>query len=354
MIYDKAKNCRERILCIRFCAAPGCVEGLRRNALRLLRPTGKVSFGNMWAKPIRVLTKYIRPGEVMKSIIPCLAILAFSGSVQAQSSKGQFAINGKPLALSHIAAFRIRDQSNARQFETYVMWTPSSVNQKAISTALDPYAIAINDPAIRNADYVSFSVKADGNIAMNAHVGGTQYIDTSGKMMGETGSLKVSCRTNTPTRVDCDVSSPKPVKSMDGPTWQIQMSFSAPVLSKASGPALPADGGAAGKAFLAVNAAYKAKNKAILLAQLSPEDAAEFAVDWRTPEENLKALVQRFEWSLPKQPKVVGGETPNADTALLEVEDVPYPGGKMLYHVEMRKQGSGWRYIGSTMLGLLK
>jgi hypothetical protein len=293
-------------------------------------------------------------GKVMKTMIPCLSILALSCSVHAQSSKGQFMFDGKALPLSHIAAFRIRDQANARQFETYVMWTPSPVNQKAISNALDPYAIAINDPATRNADYVSFSVKADGNIAMNAHVGGTQYIDTSGQMMGETGSLKVSCRTNTTTKVDCDVSSPKPVKSMDGPTWQIHMSFAAPVLFKAPGAALPADGGTAGKAFLNVSAAYKAKNKAILLAQLSPEEAAEFAADWRTPEENLKALVQRFEWSLPKQPKVVGGETADANTALLQVEDVPFPGGKMLYHVEMRKQGSGWRYVGSTMLGLLK
>jgi hypothetical protein len=70
---------------------------------------------------VNKLTKCIRLGEVMKTIIPCLAILAFSSSVQAQSSKGQFTINGKPLALSHVAAFRIRDQSNARQFETYVM-----------------------------------------------------------------------------------------------------------------------------------------------------------------------------------------------------------------------------------------
>jgi hypothetical protein len=290
----------------------------------------------------------------MKTTISVVALLALSSGLRAQSSTGQFIIDGKPLVLSHIAAFQVRDQTNARKFETYVMWTPTAVDVKAISESPDPYTMAINDPAVRNADYVSFSVQADGNISMNAHVGGTQYVDSSATIMGAAGSLKVSCRTNTKALVDCDVASPKPVQTMDGPAWQIQMSFTSPVLYQTPGPALPAGGGPAGKAFLAVCAAHKAKNVAVLLAQLTPEDAQDYAADWRTPAENQKALVESFDWMLPKQAKVTGGQAPDADTALLEVEGAPYPGGKMLYQVHMQKQGDSWRFVRSTTLGLLK
>ena len=290
----------------------------------------------------------------MKTLIGFSILLALSGGAWADSVTGKFVIGDKPLDLKHIAAFRVRDQRNARKFETYVMWTAAPVDQKAISSSRDPYSMAINDAAVKDADYVAFSVEADGKVTMNAHVAGTQYLDTSGTMMGQVGGLKASCRSNSAARVNCDVASLKPVKAMDGPTWEFAVSFDAPVLSKPAGAAIAAGGGDAGKALLALSAAHKAKNKTVLLAQLDAEEAAEYAADWRTPEENLKALVERFDWGLPKQPKVTGGETVDADTVLLEVEGVPYPEGKVLYQLEMHKVDGAWRYVSSTTLGLLK
>ena len=290
----------------------------------------------------------------MKVLSTLMVVLAFSTSVQADSIKGTFVIGGKALELSEIAAFRVRNQLNARQYQTYVIWSAAKVDQIAINASRDPYTTAINDPAVKDTDFVAFSVQPDGVISMNARVDGVQYLDTSGRMMGQPGSLKASCRPNTATRVDCDVATPEPVKSMDGPTWELQAKFDVAVLSKPVDTPLPAGGGDAGKALLALCAAHKEGNKAALLAQLDPEEAEDYSADWRSEEENTKALVEHFNWRLPKQPKIAGGEVVAADRVLLEVEGVPYEDGKMLYEVEMHKVDGAWRFISSSTLGILK
>lgn len=288
-----------------------------------------------------------------KTIVAALAVLSAS-LLQAQSLQGQFVIDGEAVAISQVSAFRIRDQFNARNFETMVLLTPAQVDQAKIQNSADPYTTAINDPSLRDSDYLHLSVDAAGVVSLNAKIGGVQYLDSSGKIMGQAGGLKATCGVNTQTRVSCDVATRKPVKAMDGPTWETALSFDAPVLSRPRGSALPANGGDAGKALLALAAAHQAKDKAALLAQLGTEDAADYAADWRTPEENLDALLQHFDWSLPKQPKVIGGEQIDAQTVRLEVEGVPYDDGKMLYSVDMHKVDGVWRLVSNTTLGMLK
>jgi hypothetical protein len=290
----------------------------------------------------------------MHKFVFAVFALILTESAFAQSLEGQYVMDGKKIAISHVTAFRIRDGFNARNFETLVLLTPMAINQEAIKNSYDPYTTLINDPSLRGADYVQLSVHADNVVSINGKIGGVQYLDTSGKMMGQTGSLKATCGVNTAEHVRCEVATIKPVKSMDGPTWETKLSFDAPVLSRTRGTALPTGGGEVGKALLTIAAAHKAKNKAVLLAQLSAEDAADYSADWRTPEENLKALVERFDWSLPKKPKVIGGEQVDAQTVLLEVEGVPYDGGKMLYLVEMHNVDGTWRFASNTTLGMLK
>ena len=186
-----------------------------------------------------------------------------------------------------VAAFRMRDQSNPRTVETYVMLTAKPVDGASISAALDPYAVAINDPAVRDDDYLAFNVRADGETSLNAHVGGTQYLDTSGTIMGQPGSLIANCRENTPTHIACSVKTEKPVKAMDGPTWSMDLSFEADVLSRPPGKAMAKDGEAPGKALLALRDAVGGSDLAKILALLTPEEAKSYQEDWRTPAENL-------------------------------------------------------------------
>src|SRR4030095_15316212 len=170
----------------------------------------------------------------------------------AQTVSGQFVLGGKPLKPAHVAAFRMRDQNAPRSMETYVMLTLTPVNISEISKAIDPYMVAINDPAVMKADYLALQVAANGETRLNAHVGGTQYLDSSGFMMGVARPVVAACQENRPRRVACTVQTSKPVKPMDGPVWTLDVTFAAPVSARAAGKPMPPDGGPAGKGLLAL------------------------------------------------------------------------------------------------------
>ncbi len=284
--------------------------------------------------------------------ILALALPGF-GVAHAGPVSGQFVLDGKTVPVREVAAFRMRDQFNPRTLETHVMLTAKPVNRAAIAAALDPYTAAINDPAVLDADYIAFSVRTNGETSVNAHVGGTQYIDTSGTIMGQPGSLVANCRENTPTRIACSVKTAKPVKTMDGPTWSMDLTFEADVLSRAPGKPLPKDGGAPGKALLDLRAAIGGKDLAKILALLTPGEAKSYQEDWRTPAENLASAKDILDAQLPKKPKITGGELLADDRAVLEVEGVPYENGRMLYLIEMRLVNGHWVYEQSGVAGML-
>jgi hypothetical protein len=276
------------------------------------------------------------------------------GVAHANTISGEFVLGGKTVPVHEVAAFRMRDQFNPRTVETHVMLTAKPVDRAAIAASLDPYSVAINDPAVRDDDYLAFSVRANGETSVNAHVGGTQYVDTSGTMMGQRGSLIAKCRENTPTRIACSVKTEKPVKPMDGPTWSMDFSFEADVVARAPGKPLARDGEAPGQALLALRAAVGGTDLATILALLTPQEAKSYQEDWRSPAENLASAKEMLDIRLPKQPKITGGELVANDHAVLEVEGVPYENGHMLYLVEMRLINGRWVYETSSVAGLLR
>jgi hypothetical protein len=290
------------------------------------------------------------------AVVAALAMLTMSSHAQGQAAtvSGAFTLGGKALKPAHAAAFRIRDQNAPRTLETYVMLTLAPVDVRAISADVDPYTVAINDPAVMRADYIALQVRASGETRLNAHVGGTQYIDSSGSIMGQAGSLVATCTENTTARIACMVKTAKPVKPMDGAEWTIDVTFATPVSSRPAGKPLPADGGPAGKALLELTTAAGGKTLAPILALLTPERAKSFKEDWRTPEQNLESAKELLGFRLPKQPKITGGEQVGDDRVVLEVEGVPYPNGLMLYLVEMRLIDGRWRYDDASPVGILR
>lgn len=282
-----------------------------------------------------------------------LAGLLATGPAWADSVAGEFVLDGQALKPTEVAAFRIRDQFNPREFITYVMLTTRPVQREAIAADTDPYTAAINDEAAMNADYLSFFVRGNGETSMNAHVGGTQYLDSSGKIMGQRGSLLADCPQNSAQRVACSVKVAKPVKSMDGPAWSVDVNFDSAVLMRAPGKALPKDGGEPGKTLLALVKAATGDDLPAILALLTPGEAEDYQRDYNTPEENLANAKQMFEFTLPKQPRITGGELLDDDTALLEVEGVPYEGTRVLYLVRIERHGGRWGYASSQRVGLL-
>ena len=141
---------------------------------------------------------------------------------------------------------------------------------------------------------------------------------------------------------------------MDGPTWSMDLTFEADVLSRKPGKPLEKDGGAPGKALLALRAAVGGKDLAKILALLTPNEAKSYQEDWRTPAENLASAKDILDARLPKKPKITGGEMVADDHAVLEVEGEPYEKGRMLYLVEMRLINGKWVYEQSGVAGMLR
>ncbi len=288
------------------------------------------------------------------AVLAGLAGLLAAGPIAADSVSGEFVLDGKAYKPTEVAAFRVRDQFNPRQFQTYVMLTTKAVDREAIRNSIDPYTTAINDAAVMNDDYLSLHVDADGETSINAHVGGTQYIDTSGKMMGQQGSLSATCATNTSARVVCNVKTQKPVKPMDGPSWTVDVNFDSEVFTTPPGKPIAKGGGAPGAALLALRKAIAGNDLAAITALLTKDEASDYQRDYNTPEENLANAKSMLDILVPKQPKVIGGEMKSDTLAILEVEGVPYEGSKMLYLVEMHLEDGKWVLGSSQMAGMLK
>ena len=283
-----------------------------------------------------------------------LVLACGAATAQADSVSGKFEMDGQALAPKEVAAFRVRDQFSPREIQTYVMLTLLPVDKARISASTDPYTVAINDEAVKNDDYLSLHVDADGETSINAHVGGTQYIDSSGKIMGMKGSLVASCKENTPARIACSVKTEKPVKTKDGPSWSLDVSFESAISARAAGKPMPKNGGAPGKALMDLTTALKGNDLNKILALLDPETAKGYNEDWRTPEENLASAKDILSFRVPKQPKITGGEAFGEDYAVLEVEGVPYENGRMLYLVEMRLIEGRWVMENSSPAGMLR
>jgi hypothetical protein len=296
----------------------------------------------------------MQPFATRSTALAALAGLLFAQSGLADSASGKFEMDGKSFVPTSAAAFRVRDQANPREFATYVMLSTKPMNLEAIAASNDAYMTAINDEAVLSADHIGFQVGKDGTVVMNSHFGGTQYIDSSGSLMGEKGSLVSSCTTNTPERVACSVASAKTVKTMDGDSWTVDIKFDSAVVARAPGKPLQKDGGEPGKAFVALVAAAPGDDLGKIIAVLAPQQAENFERDYNTPEENLASAHQMFEFLLPKEARITGGELRDEDTALLEVEAAPYPGAKVLYVVEMQRTEGRWGFASSQMVGNLK
>jgi hypothetical protein len=151
-----------------------------------------------------------------------LVLAPLATSAFADSVKGEFTLEGRaPMKPVEVAAFRTPDKS------TMVMLTAKPLNRARIAKSSDPESTAVNDEALRGADYLELDVSADGDVSVNAHVGGpgSQYMDST-KM-----DLVAKCTTNTADRVACSVKTKKMVKFKNEPGWTLDVTFDAAVLA---------------------------------------------------------------------------------------------------------------------------
>jgi hypothetical protein len=247
-------------------------------------------------------------------------------------------------------AYVVRDSRNARNTRVELLLTDVPVDAATLRDDLDPHATAINFKELADRNYLLLWVGTDGAVSMNATYSKTmtQYInDTS-------GGLKAELTTNSPTKIEGRVYSGAPLKTMDGPTYTIDVKFSADIVVPPAGTPLPAGGGEPGKALTAFLDAIAKKNWTNIKAGLSPKQLPGFDRSYNTPAENAASAVDILTaWFPMTNRKVAGGTLLNPAMAVLELEGERF-GSRSLSLVRMVKTGAAWQFDEAGPAGSLR
>lgn len=278
------------------------------------------------------------------------AVLAAPVCALAGPASGTVESATGTITVKQAIAYTVRDSRNPRTTRVEVLLTDVPVDAAALRGALDPHVRAINIEALRDRNYLLLWVGAGGAVSMNATYAKTmtQYLNDA------SGGLKAEFTTNTPVKVEGRVFSPAPLKTMDGPTYTIDVRFSADVIPALTGPALPAGGGDPGKALTAFLAAVGKKQWAGIKAGLSPTALTMFDKDYNSPAENASSANDILNARLPlTRPKITGGMQVSDTVAVLELEGERF-GSRALSLVKMVKTGAAWQFDDSAPAGMLR
>jgi hypothetical protein len=265
-------------------------------------------------------------------------------------ASGQFTAGKKPpIRPKYAAAYETRDQRDARKTAVEVMLSEEPIDVAEAAADLDPHSNVINQKALRDHNYVLLWVRPDNDVSMNATYSETmtQYVEMTGSRM--TADLT----TNTRDKVAGRIFSPKPLKTMDGDEYTIDLKFSTEVTRPPAGTKLPADGGEPGKALKALQTAIAKKSWDGIKTNVSAKNVESFDESYRTPKENLDDAIQTLGFWLPKKAgKITGGEL-RGDSAILNLEGELFEGQNALFLVRMVHEKSHWVFDRATKAGMI-
>lgn len=283
----------------------------------------------------------------------CVLFLAFAAvtlPTLAGQASGEFTAGTRPpIRPKYAAAFETPDQRDARKMAVEVVLSEVPIDLAAAAAELDPHTNVINQSALRDHNYVLLWVRPDNDVSMNATYSDTmtQFVEMTG------GRMKAEMTANTPDKVAGHVYSPKPLKTMDGSSYTIDLTFSTEVTRAPAGTKLPADGGEPGKAFKALQTAMATKSWEGISRNVTAKHLESFNESDRTPKENLDDALQTLGFWLPKKPgRITGGEL-HGDSAVLNVEGELFEGQNALFLVRMVKEGPRWVFDRATKAGMI-
>jgi hypothetical protein len=279
-----------------------------------------------------------------------LSLVLTSALAEAGPASGAVKSPTGVISPKQAIAYVVRDSRNARSTRVELLLTEVAVDASGLRDDLDPHMTAINFPELSDRNYLLLWVGADGAVSMNATYSKTmtQYLNDA------SGGLKAELTTNTPTKIAGRVYSPSPLKTMDGPTYTIDVTFSADVIAPVDGTPLPAGGGEPGKALTTLLDAVAKKNWTSIKAGLGPKALPTYDKSYNTPEENAASAVDILSARLPMtNRKVAGGKLLNPTMAVLELEGERF-GSRTLSLVRMVKTGAAWQFEESAPAGSVR
>ena len=305
-----------------------------------------------------------RSARLLFSSFLCALFLLGSGAGQfanAGEASGHFRAEGGDfsgvISPTHAAAYSTREQYDARRTVIEIVLSGAPVDALAAAAAPNPHIQAINQDALINHDYVLLWLSPEGQLSMNATFGKTmtQFLERSG------GALQAEISVNTPERVAGRLFSKKPLTTLGGGRYTVDLKFDTEVSRLPKGLPLKKGGDAPGKALHKFLAAAEAKKWPAIKAGASPAALNSFAASYRSDQENAEYALDLLRMWLPKwsaktssasRLKIIGGEQ-RGDIADLEIEGDMHPGMPALYLARMRKNGALWQFETATLLGLL-
>jgi len=282
--------------------------------------------------------------------IAALVVFLYPVILLGGYASGQFTAGKKPpIRPKYAAAYETRDQRDARKTAVEVVLSEEPIDVVEAAAELDPHSNVINQKALRDHNYVLLWVRPDNDVSMNA-----TYSDTMTQYVEMTGSrMTADMNANTRDKVAGRIFSPKPLKTMDGDEYTIDLKFLTEVTRPPAGTKLPADGGEPGNAFNALQAAIAKKSWTGIKTNVTAKTLESFYESDRTEKDNLADAIQTLGFHLPKKPgKITGGEQ-RGDIAILNLEGQLFEGQNALFLVRMVKDGSRWVFDRAVNAGLI-
>jgi hypothetical protein len=279
-----------------------------------------------------------------------ILILLFPAIALGGEASGQFTAGKRaPIKPKYAAAFLTADQRDARKTAVEVVLSEEPIDIAAAAAELDPHSNVINQSALMDHNYVLLWVRPGNDVSMNATYSATmtQFAEMTG------GSVTAQMSTNTRDRVAGHLFSTKPLKTMDGEPYAIDLTFATDVTRPPAGTKLPTDGGEPGLGYKALQAAIAKKSWEGIKANVSAKTLESFYESDRSEKENLDDAIQTLGFWLPKKAgRITGGEL-RGDSAVLNVEGELFEGQNALFLVRMVKAGPRWLFDRAAKAGLI-
>jgi hypothetical protein len=269
---------------------------------------------------------------------------------EAQQASGAVTVQDVgAIPVAYAVAFSVRDQRNARLTRTEILLSDVAVDAERFQDVLDPHMEAINVDVLRDRNYILLWVNGDGSLTMNA-----TFSKTMTQFLNDSRALTVAWSVRTPARLEARVFSAAPIKTMDGTSYTVDLTFAVDVPAPPQGTSLPDGGGAPGAALTALLAAAQKKDWFAIRAGSGPSALAMFDRSYNTPQENAEEAAELLTAWIPVRAMHITGGQQRGDLAVLDVEGEIYEGQRGLSLVQMIRIAGVWQFDRAARAGMIR
>ncbi len=269
----------------------------------------------------------------MHLALRCLPLgLALVSGLALADGSGTLYNEGKAITLKSAYAYRTPDPFEKNKQITRVVFADKVIDTAALKDASDRDDAI--DTQLRGATRVDLNLDADGSVQnVNIRTDGS-----SGSQSGS-GWYTLTLKHNDDKRVEGSFRTNDEADKKSGHYYDLAFALDLPA-APATGTALPANGGDAGKAYIAYLAALKKGDIDLLAKSMSKSRSAELLSHRSDPQ--FKMMFGFIQSQALLAPKYIKGES-KGDSATLDYDGKDGEGSAMSSTVAMLREGGAWK-----------